>query len=123
MMNDLLGPVAEYYAATIVRHGPSARGVDWNSAESQHLRFAQLLKLCHSLQDISLNDYGCGYGALLAYLDDQGGKVAYTGLDIAAGMLDEARKLHPGARFVLSADALPVARKPACASRHERKRT
>ncbi len=109
MTNDLLGPVAEYYGAAIERHGPNARGVDWNSTESQQLRFAQLLKVCHSLTDISLNDYGCGYGALLRYLDDVGGKVTYSGLDIAAGMLDEARKLHPGARFVNSADALPVA--------------
>lgn len=105
----VLGPVVEYYDKAIRTYGATARGVDWNSAESQELRFAQLLKVCHSLEGISLNDYGCGYGALLGYITGQGGRVTYSGFDIATGMLDEARRLHSGERFVDSEDALPVA--------------
>src|SRR5688572_3486190 len=35
--------IARYYAAALATHGPTPRGVDWNSAESQELRFTQLL--------------------------------------------------------------------------------
>lgn len=106
---DLLAPVVVYYDKALRSHGPTARGVDWNSSESQSLRFEQLLKVCRSMSDISLNDYGCGYGALLDFLPAVSDAVSYCGFDITPGMLAEARKRHPEANFVDDEDALAVA--------------
>jgi hypothetical protein len=40
----ILRQVGDYYSQKVETHGASAKGVDWNSKESQFLRFAQLLK-------------------------------------------------------------------------------
>src|SRR6202008_912300 len=41
----LLAGARRYYAARLREHGATARGVDWNSAEGQTTRFAQLARL------------------------------------------------------------------------------
>jgi SAM-dependent methyltransferase len=78
--------------------------VDWSSRATQELRFLQLLKLCDFSTPFSLDDLGCGYGALLQYLDDHHAtaQVDYLGIDLSAAMLVQARKLwrdRPGVRF------------------------
>jgi SAM-dependent methyltransferase len=42
----------------------------------------------------SLNDYGCGYGALVPYLHERGAEVVYRGFDLSASMLEHARRKH-----------------------------
>ncbi len=86
--------VAEYYTGKITAHGATAAGVDWNSPESQALRFEQLLKIIRLGTPFSLNDYGCGYGALLDFLLAKGLPADYRGFDIAEAMLAEARRRH-----------------------------
>ena len=66
--DSILLRVQEYYDEKIRTHGPTARGVDWKSAESQQLRFAQLVRVIDSSRPFTVNDFGCGYGALLDYL-------------------------------------------------------
>lgn len=66
-MNDLLNQVAEYDNDKIVTHGQTPAGVDWNSAESQSLRFIQLSKALPETGAFTLNDLRCGYGALFDY--------------------------------------------------------
>lgn len=56
--------VANYYTRKIETFGETPRGVDWNSKESQELRFLQLCKIITNRAGFSLNDLGCGYGAL-----------------------------------------------------------
>lgn len=53
----------------------------------------QLLKLCDFRQPFSLNDVGCGYGALLAFLAKRhrGAKVDYLGTDLSQAMIDRAQ--------------------------------
>ena len=94
-LDDVHASIDRYYSATIARHGPTARGVDWTSAPTQKLRFLQLLKLCDFSTSFSLNDLGCGYGALLAYLAEHHArtKVDYLGIDLSAAMIRHARKL------------------------------
>ena len=48
----------------------------------------------------SLNDYGCGYGALASYLAERRADVDYRGLDVSDRMIAEGRRLHPDATFV-----------------------
>jgi len=75
----VLDAVGRYYSEKIVEHGPTAKGVDWRDETSQELRFEQLLKVCDESRPFTLNDYGCGYGALATYLGERGLDVRYTG--------------------------------------------
>ena len=110
-MNDneyspLLSSVAAYYSAKLAEHGQSPRGVDWNGEESQCLRFIQLCRVVNGSAHFSLNDLGCGYGALLEFLSASYGDFSYSGLDVSAAMIDAARRRHAActnARFVLGA--------------------
>ena len=81
--------VARYYSATARRHGATPAGVDWASAEGQALRFAMLLRLCDLTGPFSLNDIGCGYGALLTYLRHRhpAAEIDYLGSDLSAAMI------------------------------------
>ena len=49
-------------------HGVSAKGVNWNSSDSQDLRFKIILELLPSnLYEFSLADAGCGFGDFYLY--------------------------------------------------------
>ena len=109
---DLLKSVEQYYTERIAAHGPSARGVDWNSEESQVLRFEQLLKVCDASGGFSINDYGCGYGALADHLHGKGLIFQYHGFDISTSMITHARRLHDGlhdCKFFSDESLLPLA--------------
>ena len=101
-MNDskILGDVEGYYSEKIEVHGATARGVDWNSPGSQRLRFVQLLKLIDRNQPFTINDYGCGYGALADYLKSEGYAFQYLGFDISRKMIAKANDLHAGMQGV-----------------------
>src|SRR5438309_8611454 len=103
-MRGLRATVRSYYSGTLQRHGPTPRGVDWPNTVSQYLRFVQLLKLCDFEKPFSLNDFGCGYGALLAFLALRHGGAAidYRGVDISPAMVAAARQCwsdRKGAKF------------------------
>jgi len=109
MARAILQRVADYYSGKLARHGPTPRGVDWNGAESQRLRFAQLCKLLPSDRSFSLNDIGCGYGAMHDYLVGEGYAVRYRGYDVSKAMVEAARKLprrKPRPVFVSARSAL-----------------
>jgi SAM-dependent methyltransferase len=57
----------------------------------------------------SVNDFGCGYGALVAFLGARGLDVDYRGFDLSESMLEHARREHEGATFVGSGDELTPA--------------
>ncbi|MBC5763376.1 class I SAM-dependent methyltransferase [Ramlibacter albus] len=98
----LHGRIARYYGAKLARHGPTPRGVDWPSAGTQALRLEQLLRLCDFASPFTLNDLGCGYGALLGLLRRTGRArgVDYLGTDVSPAMVAQARALWRGtARF------------------------
>lgn len=103
--------VAQYYAGRLARHGATPRGVDWWSMPSQELRFVQLLRICDFAAPFSLNDVGCGYGAILSYLDRRhpDAEVDYLGIDLAESMIAAANRLwreRPKTAFVV-ADRIP----------------
>jgi SAM-dependent methyltransferase len=100
--SDLLSEVRTYYTARVMEHGPTPRGADWNSAESQRNRFEQLLRICDRTEPFRLGDYGCGYGGLFDYLCQGNWDGFYSGYDISPLMLETARRRHAGdhrARF------------------------
>ena len=87
--------IARYYTDTVQTHGATPHGVDWTCVPTQELRFVQLLKLCDFTAPFSLNDLGCGYGALLAFLAKRhrGCKVDYLGVDLSGAMIAQAHDL------------------------------
>jgi len=95
--SKILDSVAQYYTERVTTYGATARGVDWNSAESQELRFEQLMKVCDVDQSFSINDYGCGYGALLDYLTERRYSFEYRGFDVSKQMIIEAKQQHEDA--------------------------
>lgn len=93
--NRLLSDVADYYSSKLAEYGEQPRGVDWNGEESQHLRFAQLCKVIDAKGRFSVNDLGCGYGALLDYLHANYSSFGYLGFDISQDMIKAARVRYP----------------------------
>lgn len=108
----LYAGIDRYYSHKVMRHGPTPSGVDWPCLRTQELRFEQLLRVCGREASFSLNDIGCGYGALLAFLAKRHEHVAqidYLGIDLSAAMVAEARLLwrkRPRTEF-LAAKASP----------------
>lgn len=105
--------IARYYGGKLARHGATPRGVDWTCAASQALRFDRLLEIVE-LPGFSLNDIGCGYGALLGHLDERRGdtSVDYLGVDLSGAMVESAIKLYrhrSGAAFAEAPCSLRVA--------------
>ncbi|NWF70888.1 MAG: class I SAM-dependent methyltransferase [Chloroflexi bacterium] len=110
-MKHIHDKVDQYYSQRLQEHGKTHWGVDWNSTDSQHLRFAQLLKAAHG-RSFSVLDYGCGYGELVNYLRQQQYTFEYVGYDIAAAMVAAAQETHgdlPGCRFTSTLDELQPA--------------
>ena len=102
--------VKAHFDKCIQEYGATPRGVDWNSDESQQIRFDQLLRLIRE-DSHSILDYGCSYGALADYLDLKGFSLDYYGFDILQSAIDLARKLHadyPGRTFFSDKAQLPV---------------
>lgn len=98
-----------YYGDKVREFGATHRGVDWSTEASQTLRFAQLMRLLDVARLSTVNDFGCGYGALLAYLRDNGYRGRYTGFDISEPMIGHAVSLHatePLCKFTSDLDAV-----------------
>jgi SAM-dependent methyltransferase len=91
----ILEMVERYYAEKLRAFGATPQGVDWNSADSQAMRFSRLLQVLED-DEGSVNDYGCGYGALVDYLGGTGRRLTYCGFDISAAMIVAARTRHAG---------------------------
>ena len=103
----MIEDIEHYYSEKIKTYGPTPQGVDWNSEESQALRFDRLLQVMRSIDNASILDLGCGYGALAKML---GPHVQYTGYDISDSMIEEARKFNldkPNVEFLQQKPYLP----------------
>lgn len=87
---NLLDDVANYYSQKLAEHGDSPKGVDWNGAESQFLRFDQLCKVISASNSFTVNDLGCGYGAFCEYLEKRYESFSYTGIDVSESMISAA---------------------------------
>jgi SAM-dependent methyltransferase len=100
----LISQVEEYYSNKVRTHGATPRGVDWNSQETQDLRFRQLSMLLPA-DNFSVTDLGCGYGAYYDYLDANHVGFEYVGVDVSQEMVNQAVSIHPqrsNCRFVCS---------------------
>ncbi len=102
--------LSELYGENLRRHGLSSKSVGWKDAASQQLRFEKLAQVIRpGGAAITVNDWGCGYGAMLPFLDAIPGVqlAAYRGYDISPEMLAAARNLYgsdPRVALVQSAE-------------------
>ena len=92
---ELLDRVNTYYTGKVIEHGSNHKGVDWNSTESQELRFDQLIKLFEHEDPFSILDYGSGYGAMAHYMRGKKLNFTYLGYDISDAMMKQASDLNP----------------------------
>lgn len=111
-IGDLLGLISQVYDYRLKERGPSANGVFWKNAEGQMLRHEILLQIIEPKDlsgGITINDLGCGYGALFEMLKTSPimNGSQYFGNDISAEMIDAAhmRNHEPCATFTLGAMA------------------
>ena len=101
-----LNKIADYYSRKLSEFGATARGVDWNGDVSQTLRFEQLCTVFQKpvIDNQTVNDLGCGYGALFQYLQACRYPVRYNGFDLSVDMIAQAKSFHAGvgeARFAV----------------------
>lgn len=94
MDEKILEQTEKYYGRKVREFGATSKGVDWNSKESQRIRFKQLEKiLCDEKRNrFSICDYGCGYGYFSEYLKEKGYLYDYTGIDLSKDMIHCAVK-------------------------------
>ena len=105
--DSLLAEVATYYSLKLAEHGKNPRGVDWNGEESQLLRFEQLCKIIGASNNFTVNDLGCGYGRLYAFLAHRYDSFFYSRIDVSVSMIQAAKQCYTdksNARFVLSGE-------------------
>ncbi len=105
--SGIRGEMNAYFSAKLDEYGPVPQGVDYNSRESQELRFEQLVKVIEKPGGFTLNDLGCGYGALFAYLNARYRNFVYSGVDVSEAMIKAAQNLHAAslnARFAVAAE-------------------
>lgn len=108
---NLLRQVAKYYTLKLSEHGATPEGVDWNSQESQIIRFNQLLEVTGEDRKCSVLDYGCGYGAMARHMRDIGYIGTYVGFDISEEMIKVAREQQSELQdcdFISDTPLLPI---------------
>jgi SAM-dependent methyltransferase len=108
-MPTLLDPVARTFSLGIKAFGQHHKALAWHDAERMQRRFDIFAGLIMDIPEdrpISVNDHGCGYGAMFdsfkALKALKHGR--YYGYDISPEMIAEARKRHPDPRadFIVS---------------------
>ena len=108
-MNNL-----DFYKNAYKKYGISARGLNWNSEESQRVRFEVITYLFKDeLSTCSVVDAGCGFGDLYFYWLELGLHVkSYTGIDSVKNSIQICTERLPKISFTCKdvlKDDLPYA--------------
>lgn len=92
----IITSVTNYYNEKLQTFGVTPRGVDWNSLESQEIRFCELIKVINpKIGPFSLLDYGCGFGSMFPFMKKIfDNNFSYIGYDISLEMVQKARELY-----------------------------
>jgi len=93
MSKQILAKVADYYTRKLQENGENHLGLDWNSKESQFLRFKQLAKIIEFSAPFSVIDYGSGLGDFVHYLNQNKTSLFnYIGFDLSKEMIEVSKK-------------------------------
>jgi SAM-dependent methyltransferase len=92
-MHPVSKALQRHYSKTFSLHGPSSEGVDWGADETKaSLRYDKMLNVAalSPKNKPSLLDVGCGYGGLCRHAVNKKIELQYTGIDVAANMIEWA---------------------------------
>lgn len=98
-MQDPISKNNAIYYESVKAYPDDYRGVKWESAQSQFLRFKILGDISPLIFNYSILDVGCGLGHLVDYLISRDFKGSYQGIDISYPMIAQAKKRHPNFTF------------------------
>jgi len=95
-MQKILDQLNEFYREQLQRYGSTAQGVNWKDEHAQQVRFVQLLRLLENEKEpFTLNDLGCGYGALAEFMLQHGFQnFTFYGYDLSADMITQAQHTY-----------------------------
>ncbi len=104
------------YEDRLAAFGPAPKGVFWRNQSTQIARFDALLDLITTMTpaaNTSIADIGCGYGAMLEFLQKtpRYQRFHYTGVDINRAMVNSCKERFPAQKqlfFVGKQPPLPV---------------
>lgn len=96
-MDNILRPIEVFFSNALAEYGAAPQAVDWPDLNQQLKRFAELSRLFDTSVPFDVLDFGCGYGALLDYLEGAADNANYWGFDISEALLKAGRDTHPGA--------------------------
>jgi len=97
--------ITGYFEKLLAEHGPNYLALDWNSPESQEIRFVVLSRIFAMLGKRSLKilDLGCGIGDFYGFLDKAGlikeYDLKYYGYDLSDKLVAAAKIKYPKGRF------------------------
>ena len=88
------------YRDRLITYGPNPKGVFWRNSSTQIARFNALLALVASVTPVEspmIADVGCGYGALLDFIQKtpRYQRFNYVGIDINQVMISSRKKRFP----------------------------
>ncbi len=93
---EILVDIASTYDFSFNRYGRNHKSTFWFTKNSQYSRFKILAKALdgETRTNVSINDFGCGYGAFFDYISKHPNFVSgkYYGYDISSNMLRSAKK-------------------------------
>lgn len=91
-MHSIPPSISHYYSRKIREFGLTPQGVDWKDVDAQRSRFRAFSSTLDKQSPMSINDLGCGYGALLHYLwEEHCQLVHYHGYDVSEKMIEAAQ--------------------------------
>jgi len=77
----------KFYTSAINMHGVTPKGVNWNSKNSQEIRFKMILQMLpFNLKEFSIVDAGCGFGDFYTYALKKKKEFTYIGIDALSDM-------------------------------------
>jgi len=92
---DALAKVGKLYSENVQRLGVQPTAVGWRDADTHNMRFRKLAAVIDAASPtdpLTVNDYGCGYGAMFNFLAGYSPDlVRYDGYDISPEMLAAAK--------------------------------
>jgi len=95
-MQRIIEQLNQFYKEQLERYGSTAQGVNWKDEHAQTLRFVQLLKILENQEGrFSINDLGCGYGALAPFMLQAGFQdFVFRGYDLSEDMIQKAKETY-----------------------------
>jgi SAM-dependent methyltransferase len=100
--------IGRFYDDLVDRYGHDPRACHYGRSESQRVKFRVLSEVT-DLTGCRILDVGCGFADYADYLTERAARTMYTGTDISARMIEEARRRRPelDLRHVNILDELP----------------